>query len=306
MPPSHSFKQLAAGFLRLEGSSVELDVDGYFRLVQAWSLTSSWRGSTCALWGRLADTLPSSWSSSIVSQLQFMEAAVSLCGSLWHTGQRWLMWWHWRSSFSAWLPWHLPRNYAAVKWRRGKNKCTSVCIPRSYEASHLSITWGASVSHRPLSSESVTFQIIFTHLNFHTDSLPLSTFSFFFSVLVLFSSPPVLISVMPASWVTGPESIPQRPLRKTSRGRRREGKRRNMERKGKSGKKWGRQSIGDGRKVERKFFSQGRLRLSFTHTGCADSHIQPWHLIWGFKDLCCRHESWNSTKSIQIKVKYSA
>ena len=58
-----------------------------------------------------------------------------------------------------------------------------------------------------------------------------------------FLSPPfsrLWISLMPASWVIGPESIPLRPLRKTSRGRRRVRKRRNKRQRKRRGwrKKW--------------------------------------------------------------------
>lgn len=87
------------------------------------------------------------------------------------------------------------------------------------------------------------------------------------------------VSVMPTSWVIGPESNPLRPLRKTSRGRGSERKRRNKERRkcvevcmclcvyavvvvGVHGSVRLR-ARGEGGLVERKFFCQGRVLLRF-------------------------------------------
>ena len=97
-------------------------VDGCFCL---------WRREVAAslLWGRQGYTVLSSEDES-----QFLGCnwwrwqhkcqgwKLSLSCSLCHIDQCRLIWRQWRSSFSAWLPWHLflPRNYAAVKWWQGK------------------------------------------------------------------------------------------------------------------------------------------------------------------------------------------
>lgn len=150
--------------------------------------------------------------------------------------------WQWRSSFSAWLTWHLflPRNYAEVvmAWQ---NKCSSVCICKTYEARHPSITWSTWVSlliwacYFPTHLSCILIPYAYSSA-FTTVSFPIFLPQAQFPCSL--SSSLALISVMPASWVIGPESIPLRPLRKTSRGRGRERKRRN-----KSQRRWKRKEV---------------------------------------------------------------
>lgn len=128
------------------------------------------------------------------------------------------------------------------------------------------------------------------HLNFHTCAsspcnclpFPLPHFLYLPNLPGSLSSSHTPVSVMPTSWVIGPESNPLRPLRKTSRGRGSERKGRNKERRkcvelyvclclyacGGSGGGGGvrLRAWGEGGRVERKFFCQGRVLLCFAHS----------------------------------------
>lgn len=121
------------------------------------------------------------------------------------------------------------------------------------------------------------------HLNFSSSSSPLTTvsssqFLHLPSLPCSLSSSLTLVSVMPASWVIGPESIPLRPLRKTSRGRGRKRKRRN-----KKQRKWGEkeevracivESLGGGRARGKEVF--------LSRSTAAQSHIQ----YFSLRDTC--------------------
>lgn len=137
---------------------------------------------------------------------------------------------------------------------------------------------------------------------------------------------------MPASWVIGPESIPLRPLRKTSGGRERERKRENTEERG--GGEEGRserlaESVGQGgvRRDSRKevFLSRSTAAQSHTQyfplagTHFALTHTSAYsHACYltaarttafdprGFLGICIRDDSSTSTKNIRLKVKCSA
>lgn len=133
---------------------------------------------------------------------------------------------------------------------------------------------------------------------------------------------------MPASWVIGPESIPLRPLRKTSGGRERERKRENTEEGGGGRrKKW--EGVGQGgvRRDSRKevFLSRSTAAQSHTQyfplagTHFALTHTSAYsHACYltaarttafdprGFLGICIRDDSSTSTKNIRLKVKCSA
>lgn len=161
-------------------------------------------------------------------------------------------------------------------------------------------------------------QLIFMHLNS-------PTFSPLFTVFLLpqpprsLSSSLALVSVMPASWVIGPESIPLRPLRKTSRGKGRERKGgtrdRNRERRKKreaSGEPGERRGSGKEVFLSRSTAAQSHIQyfpLAGTHTHI-HMHTQPClHLVagtttaFGLKALgvCIRQNSSTSTKNIQSR-----
>lgn len=99
---------------------------------------------------------PVSWSSNVVllwiswageqrggRRCSCQGCELSECSPLCHTGQGRVIWRLWRSSFSAWLPWHLVLlcNYAEVEWWHGKNKCSSVYICKTCAARHPSSSW---------------------------------------------------------------------------------------------------------------------------------------------------------------------
>lgn len=108
------------------------------------------------------------------------------CSPLCHTDHR-LIWRQWRSSFSAWLPWHLFLlcNCAEVEWCYGE-----VNVPLCIFTKVMKL--GIHLSPGVLSLE--LFHLIFMHLNFHPVSSPLlatvSISQFLHSPNLLVLSPP--------------------------------------------------------------------------------------------------------------------